>query len=184
MIAWMSVQLERRRSGSVKETSTAHLCVRIVTPPVRSYARLTTEIPDLKVDVFVCHSLDVEANCYVDQLACWRLHPCLTTPRTSLEHSHLVWWIQPRQSTWSATSRAPLRWMSKLADKGMARRPRTCSLYSIVVFPAESSPTINIRTSLSLPQNDNEDNEEYIRDKDRPMLGRSQTRTPRPAYAR
>lgn len=47
----------------------------------------------------------------------------------------------------------------------------TCNLYSMVVFPAESNPTINIRTSLSFPQKDNEDKDVYIRESDRPMFG-------------
>lgn len=46
----------------------------------------------------------------------------------------------------------------------------TCSLYSIVVFPAESNPTINIRTSLSFPHDASEVREEYNRDKDKPIV--------------
>jgi hypothetical protein len=41
---------------------------------------------------------------------------------------------------------------------------------SKLTFPALSNPTINIRTSLSLPQNDKELKLEYTRDSESPMM--------------
>jgi hypothetical protein len=41
-----------------------HLRVGVVTSPVRSDARLTAQVPDLEVDVFVRHRLDVESDGY------------------------------------------------------------------------------------------------------------------------
>lgn len=41
----------------------------------------------------------------------------------------------------------------------------------MVVFPAESNPTINILTSLSFPQNARDERELYMRESERPMVG-------------
>ena len=37
--------------------------VGVVASPVRAYACLTAEIPDLKLEVLVLHRLDIETNC-------------------------------------------------------------------------------------------------------------------------
>lgn len=41
----------------------------------------------------------------------------------------------------------------------------------MVVFPAESNPTINILTSLSFPQNARDESELYMRESERPIVG-------------
>lgn len=40
----------------------------------------------------------------------------------------------------------------------------------MVVFPAESNPTINILTSLSFPQNARDERELYMRESERPIV--------------
>lgn len=59
LVLWYSYSVFVSRVHDVDD----RVCVRVVASPVRPNWRLSTEIPHLELEVFVCHLFDVEADC-------------------------------------------------------------------------------------------------------------------------
>lgn len=60
------VEFSCRRGDALRVTAINNvnnrLRVRVVAPPVRTNAGLSTKIPDLELDIFICYRLDVETD--------------------------------------------------------------------------------------------------------------------------
>lgn len=60
--------------------------------------------------------------------------------------------------------------LSSYVSLPTSRNPRLASPHVELTFPALSNPTIRIRTSFSFPHDASELNDEYRRDRERPMV--------------
>ena len=127
------------------------LCVWIVASPIWPDACLTTQVPHLELDVFVCHRLYIEAN------SCKMF---TTVSARSCDASMEGFSCSNTHSGWSTPPLRPAAYLqaqdTKLVvspDNLWLRFPAAMSgkqrLHKIVVFPALSSPSTSIRASFS-----------------------------------
>jgi hypothetical protein len=117
------------------------LCARKVMPPERSNLDLATHVPDSKADIAVLDRFDVESNCWDGCDKFSQLGVPKIRERAKCFKGKIA----------SVTSKLWRLKVSALDGKESCFfDKRTFNLYSTVVFPAASRPTMRMRYSLVL----------------------------------